>query len=100
MVRRTPRERFMAPLLVAEQARGRELSEAFRIIFKHIPERDRRARVDNALKLVREKELDPAGVWVVRGRSGLLGAMVCMLVPGASALIWPPQAAAADTKQI
>ena len=90
----------MLPSLVAEQAHGRELGEAFRIIFKHVPERDRQARIDNALKLVRAKELDPAGVWVVRGRSGLLGAMVCMLVPGASALVWPPQATAADGTEI
>src|SRR5438132_6920023 len=90
----------MLPSLVAEQARARELTEAFRIIFKHVPERDRRVRVENALKLVRDKELDGAGVWVVRGRSGLLGAMVCMLVPGASALVWPPQACAANGKQV
>lgn len=90
----------MPTSLVAQQAQAQELTEAFRIIFQHVPERDRQARIENALKLVRQKELDPAGVWVVRRRSGLLGAMVCMLVPGASALVWPPQASAGKAKQI
>jgi mycothiol synthase len=93
-------KRLMRPSLVAEQAHAGELPEAFRLVFKHVSERERPARVNHALKLVREKELDAAGVWVIRGRSGLLGAMVCMPVPGASALVWPPQAAVADGKQI
>jgi ribosomal protein S18 acetylase RimI-like enzyme len=41
---------------------------------------------------MRQGELDEAGVLVVPGHGTLLGAMVCLPVAGASALIWPPQA--------
>jgi mycothiol synthase len=82
----------MSSPLIAERAYAHELADAFRIVFKAVPERQRPARVENALKLVRTNELHTDGVWVVRGQDGLLGALVCMLVPGASALIWPPQA--------
>jgi ribosomal protein S18 acetylase RimI-like enzyme len=43
------------------------------------------------LKLLARGELDPAGVLVARDGDDLLGALVCCTVPGAGALIWPPQ---------
>jgi mycothiol synthase len=57
---------------------------------------DREVRVANALELVRRKDLDPRGVLVVRGRKGLLGAMLCVPIPGASGLVWPPQVVSRD----
>jgi ribosomal protein S18 acetylase RimI-like enzyme len=72
-------------------ARPDELPAAFRLVFRHLSKDDREARVANALEMVRQGELDPNGVLVVRGGRGLLGAMVCLPVPGASGLVWPPQ---------
>jgi ribosomal protein S18 acetylase RimI-like enzyme len=40
---------------------------------------------------MRQGELDPAGVIVVAASETLLGAMVCLPVAGATALVWPPQ---------
>ena len=71
-----------------------ELTQALHLSFAHVAERERLGRVDNALRLVQEGELDPKGVFVIRRTDGVVGAIVSMLVPGASALIWPPQAAA------
>jgi ribosomal protein S18 acetylase RimI-like enzyme len=79
--------------LAAAPARPDELEPAFRLIFKHLGSTEREARVENALRLIRRGELDAQGVWIVRDEEAILGAMVCMLVPGASGLVWPPQAA-------
>src|SRR5262249_21113898 len=69
-----------------------EWPAALELVFQHVTPAARPARVHNALQLIRSDQLDPAGVWVVRGNGQLLGAMVCVNVPGASALVWPPQA--------
>jgi ribosomal protein S18 acetylase RimI-like enzyme len=76
-----------------EPARPEELPAAFGLLFRHLKEPEREARIGNALRLLRQGELDPAGVFVARGPAGLLGAIVCLPVPGASGLVWPPQAA-------
>jgi ribosomal protein S18 acetylase RimI-like enzyme len=68
-------------------------------MFQHVAPDDRTARVANALRLAQQGELEAAGILIVRGRRGLLGAMVCMPVPGASALVWPPQAVAGKKQQ-
>jgi mycothiol synthase len=77
---------------VAASAHEDELEAAFQLIFQHVAAEDRTARIANALQLIEQEELDPRGVWVVRGQNELLGAMVCMPVSGASGLVWPPQA--------
>jgi ribosomal protein S18 acetylase RimI-like enzyme len=82
----------MGEALRAEQATTRDWRAAFRLIFEQVAAPDRDARVENALRLVRRGEFDQDGIWVVRGRGGLVGAMLCQSVAGASALIWPPQA--------
>jgi mycothiol synthase len=74
-------------------ARPEEWAQAFRLVFKHVPSPDRQARVRNALRLLRQGELDRAGVIVSAANGTLLGAMVCLPVAGASGLVWPPQAA-------
>jgi ribosomal protein S18 acetylase RimI-like enzyme len=84
----------MRPCFAAVQARPDELGPAFQLIFQSSIEEDRLARTLNAQRLIRQGELDPKGVWVVRDQTELLGALVCLLVPGASGLVWPPQAIA------
>src|SRR5437868_2319976 len=76
---------------VIEPARAEELASSLRLIFGHLKRDDREIRLSNALELIRQKELDPAGVLVGRRGRTLLGATICQLVPGASGLIWPPQ---------
>jgi ribosomal protein S18 acetylase RimI-like enzyme len=82
----------MSPALTIEPAHPNELSAAFGLVFQYLPEDDGAGRVANALRLLREGELDPEGVLVARRAGQLCGALVCLPVPGASALVWPPQA--------
>jgi ribosomal protein S18 acetylase RimI-like enzyme len=76
--------------MTPEPAQTSELAAAFRLLFNRLPPEDADTRVANALHLVQTGELDPRGVFVLRGGGGLLGAQVCLPVPGASALVWPP----------
>lgn len=81
----------MASLPPIDSARTVELAPALRLLFQHIPADEREMRVGNALRLIQQGELDPAGVFVARDAGRLLGSMVVLPVPGASALVWPPQ---------
>src|SRR5262245_19530702 len=81
----------MVPTATATPARPEEWTEAFQLVFQHLSPLERSARVANALRLVHTGELQRDGILVARGPSGLLGAIVCLPVPGASGLIWPPQ---------
>jgi mycothiol synthase len=83
----------MSPTLTIEPARPDEREEAFRLIFRQ-PPASRDDRVANAMRLVRQGDLDPAGLLVAREGTGLRGAIICLPVPGAGGLVWPPQASA------
>src|SRR5438105_11801007 len=74
-----------------EPARADDLAAAFRLVFRHSPLEEQAARLRNALDMVGQGSLDPRGIFVARGRSGLRGALVCTPVPGAGGLVWPPQ---------
>jgi ribosomal protein S18 acetylase RimI-like enzyme len=76
-------------------ARPEELAAAFHLLFQHIPLPERRTRIENALRLVASGELNPEGLFVARSPEGLLGVLLCLPVPGASALVWPPQVSSA-----
>jgi len=76
-----------------EPVRTDELPEAFRLLFQNAAADDQETRIVNALGLVRRGELDPQGLFVMRGRGRLLGAVLCLPLPGESALVWPPQCA-------
>src|SRR5438105_3051030 len=89
----------MRQSLVAEQARADELASAFALIFQNVAAAERPARIANALRLVRQGELDASGVWVLRGQRDLAGAIVCLPAAGASALIWPPQVRGRSRRQ-
>jgi ribosomal protein S18 acetylase RimI-like enzyme len=84
----------MTSSFTVSSARPNELGAAFDLIFKQYGATERRARVAEALQLVRQRELPPEGVWVARRGTQLVGALVCLILPGASGLIWPPQVAA------
>ena len=82
----------MPPPFIAHVAQAEEVEPALRLCFQHLTPVDLANRVANALNLISRKEIDPEGVAVVRGKAGLLGAMVSMCLPGATGLVWPPQA--------
>jgi mycothiol synthase len=75
---------------VPEIARLEDWGSAFRLLFLYLPDQERESRCANALHLLQRGELDPRGIFVVRGPTELLGAIVCLPVPGRSALLWPP----------
>jgi len=77
-----------------EPARPDERLAAFRLAFQHLPEEQRELRVATALDLVRKQGLDPAGILVARNERALVGVMLCLPLPGASGLVWPPQVVA------
>jgi mycothiol synthase len=74
-----------------EPVRVHELPAAFRLLFQDATAEDRETRIANALGLVRRGELDTQGLFVLRGAGRLLGAVLCLPLPGRSALVWPPQ---------
>jgi ribosomal protein S18 acetylase RimI-like enzyme len=75
-----------------EPARPEEWETALRLVFQCSPAAEQEIRVQNAVRLLNQGELDPAGILVIRGTGKLLGAAVCLPTPGAGGLVWPPQA--------
>jgi hypothetical protein len=75
-------------------ARPDEQADALHLLFRDLPPEDRERRVASALELLRAAELDPAGLLVEHSAGTLAGVLVCLPVPGASALFWPPRSIA------
>jgi ribosomal protein S18 acetylase RimI-like enzyme len=73
-----------------EPARIEDWAPALRLIFQHCAPQERERRCANALHLLQRGALDARDLFVLRGEAGLRGALVCLPVPGASALVWPP----------
>lgn len=73
-----------------ESARTEDWGAAFRLIFQYLPRTECEHRCANALHLLQRGELNPQGIFVLRGSDGLRGALVCLPVPGCTALLWPP----------
>ncbi len=82
----------MSPIRMIRPALEAEWHDAFRLIFQATPDGERAARVSHAIDMVRLGELQRQGVWVATESNLIMGAMICLKVPGASALVWPPQA--------
>jgi mycothiol synthase len=76
--------------IVPEPARTEDWGAAFRLIFQYLPPEEREHRCANALHLLSRGELNPQGLFIVRGETGLRGALLCLPVPGCTALLWPP----------
>jgi mycothiol synthase len=72
-------------------ARPDEHAAALRLLFGEFATEEREQRVARALALLRSGDLDPAGLLVEHDADGLAGVLVCLPVPGASALFWPPR---------
>jgi GNAT superfamily N-acetyltransferase len=80
----------MHPAPLVEPARTRDLPGAFRLIFQNLETHECHRRVTNALHLIHTGELNREGILVLREGSDLLGATVCVAIPGGGGLIWPP----------
>lgn len=76
--------------IVPQVARTEDWGAAFRLIFQYLPAQERENRCANALRLLQHGELDPHGLFILHGPADLCGALLCMPVPGRSALLWPP----------
>lgn len=76
--------------VLPEAARTEDWAAACRLIFQYLPAEDRENRCANALRLLQRGELDPQGLFIVRGPEGQRGAILCLPVPGRTALLWPP----------
>src|SRR4051812_49128741 len=74
-----------------------EWSAALRLTFGHLDAETRLARVAGGLDLIKQGEMDPAGILVALDGEHVVGAMIAAPVPGAGAAVWPPQLAARIT---
>jgi ribosomal protein S18 acetylase RimI-like enzyme len=84
----------MTAIPTPRAARTEELAAAFRLAFQHLGEPERDGRVARALDLLQQRELDPEGIFVLGNGAKITAVLVCLIVPGASALVWPPQSVA------
>jgi ribosomal protein S18 acetylase RimI-like enzyme len=84
----------MEPSPAVRPARPDEQEKALRLLFRDLASEERERRVTSALALLQSGELDPAALFVEHNADGLAGVLVCLPVPGASALFWPPRAVA------
>ena len=71
-----------------------ELEPALRLVLRRFGTDAGSGRVRRALDLVAEGELPADGVLVAPGPRALLGAIVCVPLPGKGGLVWAPQTAA------
>ncbi|HTU92376.1 MAG TPA: GNAT family N-acetyltransferase [Gemmataceae bacterium] len=76
--------------VVPERARSEDWRSAFRLIFQYLPPEERERLCGNAIQLLQCGKLDPQGIFILRSRSALEGAIFCLPMPGARALVWPP----------
>src|SRR5437868_11639879 len=79
----------MTQMLITTAA-PEEWSAAFELALQHLSADTRPARVLNALSLVAEGSIDPAGIFVARDAWGLRGVQICVPLRGASGLFWLP----------
>ncbi len=74
-----------------EPAHVDEIAPALRILFRHFAPLEAERRIENALLLSQMGQLSTDGLFVVRDNAGLVGAVFCMPMAGASGMLWPPQ---------
>lgn len=64
---------------------------ALNLMFQHLGQPACRARIANVLDLIALGEIDPDGILIAKRDSEIHGAIACLPMPGASALVWPPR---------
>ena len=81
----------MASALSPRPAQPEEWSEAFSLLFQYLDPDQQACRSATAFNLLETGELKPDGIFVLSEDGQVTGVLVCMVIPGASALLWPPQ---------
>lgn len=77
-----------------------ELPEALALLFQHLPEDDRCARLRQAEAQLGQGDWRAEELLAAHDEKGeLCGVMVCTALPGASGLCWPPQVRPGDNKE-
>ncbi len=70
-----------------------DLPEIIELLFQHVPEEERLARLTQAMSMVAQGELRAEHILVARAGQGKpCAAMIYQPLPGACGLLWPPQA--------
>jgi ribosomal protein S18 acetylase RimI-like enzyme len=72
-------------------ARADEVPAAVYLALAHLPEAERHRRMVDTLTLIASGDIDPRGIFVARSDHQLDGVFVCVLLPGASGLVWLPR---------
>jgi ribosomal protein S18 acetylase RimI-like enzyme len=88
----------MKSLFAISPARTEDLAAAFRLLFEQLPAEIQETRVAYSLYLVSRGELLQEGVLTARAEHGLVGAVVCVPLQGASGLVWPPRVRDGSTR--
>lgn len=83
----------MSIALTITPAEASARADALDLVFQHLPAEERRQRCANAIAMFLGGEVPAQSLLVARHADKLLGALVCIPLPGASALFWPPQVA-------
>ncbi len=73
-----------------DQAQPHEYAPAFDLLLRHLDQEEREQRIARAVELIHRGNIDPRGLFVLRGWNGLVGVMMCEPVAGAAAVLWPP----------
>jgi len=81
-------------------ARPQDRRAALELLFQHLAQAERQARVGNAERLLDAGQLDPQGIFTACDETGLRGVLVAVPLAGAGGLIWPPQTAPAANKDV
>jgi ribosomal protein S18 acetylase RimI-like enzyme len=74
-------------------ARPEEREAALHLIFQQFDAAERERRTANALQLMELGKLCAEGLFTAHEHDLLQGSMLCLPIPGASGLVWPPQSA-------
>ncbi len=73
-----------------DQAQPHEYAPAFDLLLRHLDREEREQRIVRVVELIHRGNIDPRGLFVLRGWNGLVGVMMCEPVAGAAAVLWPP----------
>lgn len=71
-------------------AQAEEWRDAFHLLFHKLSPVDRLDQTSRLLKLIHQGEMNPQGIHVLPGRTGLVGTFVHQVQPGGVAMVWPP----------
>jgi ribosomal protein S18 acetylase RimI-like enzyme len=74
-----------------QSARLEDREAALHLVFQHLETQEQDRRVANALHLMELGKLHADGLFTAHCGSSLEGSMICLPIPGASGLVWPPQ---------